>query len=53
MICTATLFNETSNKIIKTENISRDTYALCEEAITERNLKLKYPKKWVITSISN
>ncbi len=52
MNCRAVLINDSNNKVIKQEVISRDTYILCEEEILKRNSKLSYPKRWKITDIN-
>lgn len=33
MRCSVNLINETNNKVLKSEKISKDTYSLCEETV--------------------
>jgi hypothetical protein len=52
MNCKATLYDDSKNKEIKSEIISKETYLLCENEIVKRNNKIKYPKKWKITQVN-
>jgi hypothetical protein len=52
MTCTAILFDDSKNKVLKTDFITRDNYSLCELEVTKRNEKIQYPKRWKITEIN-